>query len=343
MQPLKPEYVDLNPALQEAFSTIAPHRWAAICPADEASALTSRRETSDPELAALTQNEGATEPDRKSALLRLVYRYMAKTDDYQLPGVEERLDRISASADQISYPTLRTQLKLLFKNIAALKGRRHSTSDSAQAAVPREKEGEMLMQTNSWSDIKEEDCIYSSEKVDGKWIRKHRGLTFQSDSGRAAAPNPIAAGAEAPREEEGIVPITLQVKDVEVVPEGQHEAVITRIEERQSKFEDSRSDTYLAVTFELTDGAHAGRQLTKGFSPVLSSKSNLGRLWKRLKGDLPVGQTVDVEELIGEHVQVIVTYSRGEDGELRERISEVFAPLAESASAREPVQAGVPF
>jgi len=262
-------------------------------PLETLAAPIDRREAADAELAGLSLNPRLAELDRKAALLRLVARYLNSSEDYRLSSIDEAWEELARDANSLNLVDLRSRVRRLFKEIAALKGRRHATQGD--------------------------------------------------DFGRAAAPNPIAAGEQVPREKEGKMPITLQVKDVQTVPEGQHEAVVRRIEERESKFTDSRHDKYLAVIFELTDGAHAGRQLTKGFSPALSSKSNLGRLWKRLKRELPVGQTVDVEELIGEHVQIIVTHEQGDDGEVRERISEVFAPLAEAAREREPVQAGVPF
>ena len=131
------------------------------------------------------------------------------------------------------------------------------------------------------------------------------------------------------------MPIHLTVKDIQPIAEGQHRAVIRSVEERESKFSDSKHRTYIALTFEITQGKDAGRTLTKGYSPVLSSKSHLGQLWRRLKGSLPVGQTVDVEDLVGEAVDIIVTHDVGEDGEVRERIAEVFKPLSGEAAEAE--------
>jgi len=156
-----------------------------------------------------------------------------------------------------------------------------------------------------------------------------RYRSAKRDSGRASARNPSEAGSQATRERSNM-PIKLQVReDVQPVREGQHDAVIRSIVERESKFSDSKHETYLAISYEITDGKDAGRTLVKGYSPVLSSKSHLGQLWRRLKGSLPVGQIVDVEELIGERVQIIVAHDVGDDGEVRARIAEVFAPLNE--------------
>ncbi len=158
---------------------------------------------------------------------------------------------------------------------------------------------------------------------------RFRAVKRDSNTGRASAHDPSEAGSEATRERSDM-PIEFQVKeDVQPVREGQHDAMIHDIGERESKFSDSKYDTYLAITYEITDGKDAGRTLFKGYTPVLSSKSHLGQLWRRIKGNLPVGQTIDVEELIGERVQIIVAHEVGDDGDVRVRISEVFAPLEE--------------
>jgi hypothetical protein len=167
-----------------------------------------------------------------------------------------------------------------------------------------------------------------------------RYRAIKRDSGRASARKPREAGAEAAPRKELVVPIELQVReDVQPVREGQHNAVIRSIKERESKFSDSKHDTYLAISYEITDGKDAGRILVKGYTPVLSSKSHLGKLWRRLKGSLPVGKTIDVEELIGEPVQIIVAHEIGDDGDVRVRISEVFKPLSSEEKAKEPAEA----
>ena len=170
-----------------------------------------------------------------------------------------------------------------------------------------------------------------------------RGYRQRRDShtntGRASARKQSEAGgkaeAEAPPVKGADVPINLTVKDFSPIGEGQHRAAIRSVEERESKFSDSKHRTYLAITFEITQGKDAGRTLTKGYSPVLSSKSHLGQLWRRLKGSLPVGQTVDVEGLIGEQVDIVVVHDAGEDGDVRERIAEVFKPLSGDAAEAE--------
>jgi hypothetical protein len=268
------------------------HTWSAVCGSDSAPAMVNDRTATDAELVGVTLNPIASDADKKAAILRWVYRYLESSGDWQLPSTVDRLDRISASADQVNFVALRAQLKLFFKSIAAAKGRRYS------------------VQANE-----------------------------ATNSGPAAALNPSAAGVQVPRGKESAMSILLTVKDIKPVPEGQHNAIIRAIEERESKFSDSRYQRYLAVTFELTDGVIAGRTLVKGFSPALSSKSNLGKLWKRLKGDLPVGQALDVEDLIGERVQIVVVHEMSEDGEIHERISEIFKLLTadEAKTANEKV------
>lgn len=147
----------------------------------------------------------------------------------------------------------------------------------------------------------------------------------QTDSARATGLKANVAGDQAPRQGDPMS-LLLTVKDVKPISEGTHNAVITKVEERESKFSDSRSETYIALTFELTDDVNAGRQLAKGFSPSLSSKSKLGQLWKRFKGELPVGKALDVEDLIGERCQIVVVHEQGTDGETHERIVDVFKP-----------------
>lgn len=164
------------------------------------------------------------------------------------------------------------------------------------------------------------------------FAKGQRGARGTRDSGRASAQEPSEAGSEATRERTRTdMAINLTVKDVQPVREGQHEAVIRKIEERQSKFPDSRHESYLAISFEIVNGNEAGRTLTKGYTPVVSSKSHLGQLWRRLKGQLPVGATLNIEELIGERVQIIISHDVGDDGEVHERIGEVFKPLTDEA------------
>jgi hypothetical protein len=50
---------------------------------------------------------------------------------------------------------------------------------------------------------------------------------------------------------------------------------------------------------------------------------------------LPIGKRVDVEQLISEQVDLIVAHDVDKDGEVRERISEVFKPLAAEEQAKE--------
>ncbi len=133
---------------------------------------------------------------------------------------------------------------------------------------------------------------------------------------------PASAGTQ---KKESDMAILLDVQNDAPIAEGQHTAEIQGVEQKESKFQDAKHSFYLVIIFEVIAGVAKGQTIGKAYSPVASGKSNLGKLWSRLKGTLPIDGQIDVEQLIGEKCHVIVSHESGEDGSVRDRVSEVFS------------------
>ncbi|MBI1744680.1 hypothetical protein HYR54_16665 [Candidatus Acetothermia bacterium] len=118
--------------------------------------------------------------------------------------------------------------------------------------------------------------------------------------------------------------VYVEVPNETLIGRGEHQAKIVTIgKPEQSKFDESKQSVKL--TFEITAGKFEGERLTKHFTLSLSSKAALGQLYRRLMGEPKPGERVDLEELLGQEVSIIVTHKAGDDGDYAV-IQDVFAP-----------------
>ncbi len=117
-----------------------PTGWAAVCaeaigPFAGFARSIERPGTNLEELAGLSRNPRVLELDRKVALMRLTAHYLSESEDWKLSGIDHLWDELARDADRLSYIELRARVRGLFKQIAAVKGRRHSERVGGELAA----------------------------------------------------------------------------------------------------------------------------------------------------------------------------------------------------------------
>lgn len=118
--------------------------------------------------------------------------------------------------------------------------------------------------------------------------------------------------------------IELKVPTERPIRPGSYRARIVRVEEVPSRFDVEK--TSIVLSYEIIEGEHAGRRLRKFYTPSLSSKAKLGQLVRRLNSRLPEGGTFDLETLVGQEVELLLTEGQHDDGEPFVKVADVFAP-----------------
>lgn len=106
-------------------------------------------------------------------------------------------------------------------------------------------------------------------------------------------------------------------KEVKIVPEGRHDAVISRMERRTEPFD------YLDIYFKLAD---TETEVKYGVPFNLSEKSKLGKLLAELGTKLEIGEEYDIKTMLtGKEVSVMTIteedsgFSRIVDGSIKKR------------------------
>ncbi len=118
--------------------------------------------------------------------------------------------------------------------------------------------------------------------------------------------------------------IFVKVPNETLVSRGEHAAKIIAVgQPKPSKFDESKQSVKL--TFEISSNKFQGKQLTKHFTLSLSSKAALSQLYRRLMGEPKPGERVNIEDLLGKDVSLIVTHKEGDDGPYAV-IQDVFQP-----------------
>jgi len=145
------------------------------------------------------------------------------------------------------------------------------------------------------------------------------GQYSEQTAGESGKPN--LKGGEMPR--------TLSVPEEKnnVVARGEHVAKIDVIGPSEpSKFDPSKR--CIKISFKVTEGDFTDSVLNKMYTEAMGSKSELGKLWRRLFGDPQPGTEVDLEDMLDHSVAIVVTHKEGDDGDYAV-IQDVFnAPVA---------------
>jgi hypothetical protein len=120
------------------------------------------------------------------------------------------------------------------------------------------------------------------------------------------------------------MPVYVDVPNETLVARGEHAAKIISVGKPEpSKFDEAKQSVKL--TFVIMNGKSQGEKLTRYYTLSLSSKAALGQLYRRLRGEPKPGERVNIEDLVGQDVSIIVTHKAGDDGDYAV-IQDVFAP-----------------
>ncbi|MBI1742940.1 hypothetical protein HYR54_07715 [Candidatus Acetothermia bacterium] len=223
----------------------------------------------------------------KENLLRAAFNHISTDlweagDGGRYSWVWTELEAIERKFDGLSKDELIRRLRLLYKRVAAAKGRRGHVTHRV--------------------------------KLNGFSVAEDTGQNTHSSA--SAKKNASAKGAT--------MPVFVDVPNETLVGRGEHRAKIVAVgKPEQSKFDESKQS--IKLTFEIMTGKFEGEKLTKHFTLSLSSKASLGQLYRRLKGEPKPGERVNIEDLIGQDVAIMVTHKDGDDGDYAV-IQDVFAP-----------------
>lgn len=263
--------------------------------------------TSKPEAIALTSETIASKAITsgvrltKEELLHTAFNHISRDlwqsgDGDRYPWVWMELDAIEREFDELTEDELCRRLRFLYKRIAAAKGRRgHSIG---------------LRSSHQYAALVGE------------------AITSESNNSSASAIKNASANSQEVR----TMSVFVDVPNETLVGRGVHQAKIVTIgKPEQSKFDETKQS--IKLTFEITSGKNEGERLTKHYTLSLNSKASLGQLYRHLTGEPKPGERVNIEDLVGQDVALMVTHKTGDDGPYAV-IQDVFAPDAASDAVK---------